>query len=76
MVPAPLILDFDSENRALSYLGGDFTTKELTGIAWSFGDPEHIEVRTLGFGEKPIDVLRDLRGLSGRLGKQRDSAVV
>jgi hypothetical protein len=58
-VEAARVLDFDSENRALSYLGGDFTTKELTGIAWSFGDPRHIEVRTLGFGETPVDVLRD-----------------
>jgi hypothetical protein len=53
------ILDFDSENRALSYLDGDFATKELTGIAWSFGDPEHVEVRTLGFGDRPADVLED-----------------
>jgi hypothetical protein len=59
MMPAAKILDFDSENRALSYLGGDFTTKEITGIAWSFIGSGHIEVRTLGFGERPVDVLED-----------------
>jgi hypothetical protein len=30
------ILDWDCENRPLSYLGGDFTTPELTVIAWKF----------------------------------------
>jgi len=30
------VLDFDCENRPLSYLGGDFTTPELTVIAWKF----------------------------------------
>ena len=30
------ILDFDCENRPLSYLSGDFTTPELTVIAWKF----------------------------------------
>lgn len=31
------ILDFDLENRPLSYLGSDFTTSDITVIAWSFG---------------------------------------
>lgn len=31
------ILDFDIENRPLSYLGQDFTTSDITIIAWSFG---------------------------------------
>ena len=34
--PAQRILDFDCENRPLSYLGSDFTTPELTGVAWKF----------------------------------------
>ena len=35
-VHKPRILDFDCENRPLSYLGGDFTTPELTGVAWKW----------------------------------------
>jgi hypothetical protein len=31
------LLDFDIENRPLSYLGQDFTTSEVTAIAASFG---------------------------------------
>jgi hypothetical protein len=31
------VLDFDIENRPLSYLGHDFTTSEITAIACSFG---------------------------------------
>jgi hypothetical protein len=30
------ILDFDIENRPLSYLGSDFTTSDITAIAWKF----------------------------------------
>ena len=30
------VLDFDLENRPLSYLGSDFTTDEITAIAWSW----------------------------------------
>jgi hypothetical protein len=35
-----LILDVDIENRPLSYLGGDYTTGEVTAIAASFGASE------------------------------------
>lgn len=35
---APRILDFDIENRPLSYLGSDFTTSEITAIAWGWAD--------------------------------------
>lgn len=42
------ILDFDVENRPLSYWYGDVTTGEITSIAWSFNDPDAIEVRCLG----------------------------
>lgn len=35
------VLDFDIENRPLSYLGMDFTTGEITAIAWQFvGEPK------------------------------------
>jgi hypothetical protein len=32
------VLDFDIENRPLSYLGSDFTTAEITAIAWAWSD--------------------------------------
>jgi hypothetical protein len=36
------ILDFDIENRPLSYLGSDFTTAEITAMAWAWvDDPDH-----------------------------------
>lgn len=34
--PACKILDFDIEFRPMSYMGGDFTTGEVTAIAWSW----------------------------------------
>lgn len=30
------VLDFDIENRPLSYIGSDFTSSEVTAIAWSW----------------------------------------
>lgn len=30
------VLDFDLENRPLSYVGGGFTTAEITAMAWSW----------------------------------------
>jgi len=43
------VLDFDIENRPLSYLGSDFTTAEVTAIAWAWADrPERVTVRLLG----------------------------
>ena len=37
------VLDFDIENRPLSYLGSDFTTAEVTAIAWAWCDrPEDV----------------------------------
>lgn len=42
------ILDFDIENRPLSYLGGDFTTSEITAIAAGWcGTNEPVESRLL-----------------------------
>jgi hypothetical protein len=53
------VLDFDIENRPLSYLGSDFTTAEVTAIAWAWADhPEDVTVRLLG--ETPLlDILRE-----------------
>lgn len=38
------ILDFDIENRPLSYLGQDFTTGDVTAIAWGWADEEKVHV--------------------------------
>lgn len=43
------VLDFDLENRPLSYLGQDFTTAEITAIAWCFdGEPKTMRCVLLG----------------------------
>ena len=43
------ILDFDIENRPLSYLGSDFTTGEVTAISWAWTDrPDDVTVYLLG----------------------------
>ena len=52
---APRILDFDCENRPLSYLGGDFTTPEITAIAWKFLDQRNPTVRLL-----PEDTIEEM----------------
>lgn len=50
------VLDFDIENRPLSYLGSDFTTAEVTAISWAWADdPQHVSVYLLGESE-----LRDI----------------
>lgn len=50
---AARVLDFDIENRPLSYLGSDFTTAEVTAIAWAWTDrPRAVTVRLLG--EQPL----------------------
>jgi len=55
------ILDFDIENRPLSYLGSDFTTSEVTAIAWAWTDAPHdVTVYLLGDMELP-EILRRFR---------------
>lgn len=55
------VLDFDIENRPLTYLGNDFTTAEITAIAASWGLDQPTEVVLLGDvdgyvdGEKILD---------------------
>lgn len=34
------LLDFDIENRPLSYLGSDYTTSDITSIAWGWDDED------------------------------------
>jgi hypothetical protein len=50
------ILDFDIENRPLTYLGNDRTTAEITAIACSFGIDKPMYCWLLGEGE-PEDML-------------------
>jgi hypothetical protein len=52
------ILDFDIENRPLTYLGSDFTTAEVTAISWAWVDThEDVTVYLLGETELP-EILR------------------
>jgi len=52
------VLDFDIENRPLSYLGSDFTTAEVTAIAWAWSDrPQEVTVFLLGEHDL-TDILR------------------
>lgn len=37
------ILDFDIENRPLSYLGMDYTTAEITAIGWGWITPDTLD---------------------------------
>lgn len=49
------VLDFDIENRPLSYLGSDFTTAEVTAIAWAWTDrPDDVTVYLLGETDLPV----------------------
>lgn len=52
------VLDFDIENRPLSYLGSDFTTAEVTAIAWAWADSSRVTVRLLGEHDLP-SILRE-----------------
>ena len=53
------VLDFDIENRPLSYLGSDFTTAEVTAIAWAWTDrPDEVTCHLLG-QEDLKDILRE-----------------
>jgi hypothetical protein len=50
------VLDFDIENRPLSYLGSDFTTAEVTAIAWAWTDRPH-DVRVYLLGETALPAI-------------------
>jgi hypothetical protein len=62
------MLDFDIENRPLSYLGQDFTTAEITGIAWSWVGEDDVECLLLERTGKYVDSrqrrLRPVRALA------------
>lgn len=55
---AARVLDFDLENRPLSYLGSDFTTAEVTAIAWAWAGSGRVTVRLLGDHTLP-DILAE-----------------
>lgn len=56
------VLDFDIENRPLSYLGQDFTTAEITAIAASWGEDQPVHVWLLG-RDAPVSMLEAFRAL-------------
>jgi hypothetical protein len=60
--PAQRILDFDIENRPLSYLGNDFTTSDITAIAASFG-PEQWPICWLLGPLGQVEVLEEFRSM-------------
>lgn len=56
------ILDFDTENRPLTYLGSDYTTADLTAIAWSWLDVDNIECHQVTEDPRSqLDMLRAFR---------------
>ena len=56
------ILDFDIENRPLSYLGSDFTTGEVTAVSWAWTDtPERVTVYLLGETDLPSILIAFLK---------------
>ena len=59
------ILDFDCEARPLSYLGQDFTTRELTAIAAQFIGEKKIYCWALG-ESSPKEMLEGFRALYDR----------
>jgi hypothetical protein len=56
--PEQYVLDVDIENRPLTYLGMDFTTSDITAIAWGWGRGQPIECRLLG-RDDIVDALED-----------------
>lgn len=55
------VLDWDLENRPLSYLGKDFTTAEVTAIACKFVGERKIRCWLLGSGISMKDMLGEFR---------------
>jgi hypothetical protein len=47
------ILDFDVEARPLSWIGGDYVSKEITAIAWQFVGEPNPDCRLLGETDAP-----------------------
>ena len=60
------VLDFDCENRPLSYKGRDFTTPELTVVAWKFLPRGDMRVAALG--------IQDMAGMLDSFREAYDAA--
>lgn len=72
LIKAPLILDFDIENRPLTYYGGDLTTADITAIACGFTlTGSDIHCWLLG---DPFDGGMDARGILTRFHAFYDAA--
>jgi hypothetical protein len=57
------VLDFDIENRPLSYLGQDYTTAEITAIAACFdGEKKPVSIWLLGISD-PVSMLEGFRAM-------------
>ena len=52
------VLDFDCENRPLTYGGRDFTFSDITGIAWAWLDDGIVQHELLYPGQNGIDITR------------------
>jgi hypothetical protein len=49
------ILDFDIENRPLSYIGSDFTSADVTAIAWSWVGEDKVTAKMLTLDPESAD---------------------
>lgn len=61
LLPELRILDFDIECRPLSWYGGDYVTKEVTAIAYTWVPADH--TRRLVVENRCLDEKGDIKGL-------------
>lgn len=53
------VLDFDCEARPLSFIGGDYVSKEITAIAWAWThNPDVVECALLGIHDPTVMLQR------------------
>jgi hypothetical protein len=56
----PRVLDFDVECRPIAWYGGDFVTKQITAIAWTWVDEDDdVEVAFIGESGRSVLVLEE-----------------
>jgi hypothetical protein len=69
------ILDFDIECRPIAWYGGDFVTKQPTGIAWKFiGEKEKTQVMVIGESFDTRQVLDEERAMLDAFHEAYDKA--
>lgn len=68
------ILDFDCECRPLAWYGGDFVTKQPTGIAWQFVGEKRTHVGAIGESFDARNVLDEEREMLERFREAYDKA--